>query len=84
MVTKETITEYIADENGVLHISKQKVNEKSVPPNADIIKLIYQHYTDKEVGYDEMTDEELEREKSRLLKLLKEEDCVSRKGKSKS
>ena len=84
MTTKEVVSEYVADEQGNLHISKQKVSEKTIPPNTDIIKLIYQHYSDNQPSYDKMTDEELEQEKMRLLKLLKESEIDSRKSKSKS
>lgn len=67
-----------------MHLSKQKVCEKNIPPNTDIIKLIYQHYTDTETNYDKMTDTELENEKIRLIKLLKEDENAGRKSKSKS
>ena len=56
---------------------KQKVNEKSIPPNADIIKLIYQHFAENSTDYNKLTDEELENEKQRLLKELKENESVS-------
>lgn len=63
---------------------KQKVQEKSIPPNIDIIKLIYQHLVDSTQDYSKLTDEELESEKQRLLKELKGEEIASRKNKSKS
>ncbi|MBR6779084.1 MAG: hypothetical protein IKM43_02950 [Clostridia bacterium] len=63
---------------------KQKINEKSLPPNADIIKLIYQHYAEKTIDYDKMTDEQLEAEKQRLLLKLKEKEIDSRNSKTKS
>lgn len=84
LTTKETVSEFVADDEGNLKLSKQKVSEKTIPPNTDIIKLIYQHCLDNETSYDKMTDEELENEKIRLLCLLKEEQSVSRKSKSKS
>ncbi len=51
---------------------KQKVVEKNIPPNIDIIKMIYQEVMNKKVDYNSMTDEELEVERLRLLKELKE------------
>ena len=64
---------------------KKKVNEKSLPPNADLIKIIFQQIRDeqnKELDYDRLTDEELENERQRLLKELKEMENESRKSKS--
>lgn len=53
---------------------KQKVNEKCLPPNVDLLKLIYPHLVDKKMDYESLTDEELENEKQRLLKELKESE----------
>ena len=72
------------DETNELKVVKKKVNEKTIPPNTDLIKLIYQHYVDQKVDYEKLTDEELEKEKNRLLKMLKEKESVSRKIKSKN
>lgn len=75
------MTEYIVDEEtNELKISKQKVSEKTIPPNVDIIKLIYQYHFNKDTNYDALTDEELEKEKSRLLSQLKEENNGGRKN----
>lgn len=85
MTTKEVTTEYAFDnEAKELKVVKQKVQEKSIPPNIDIIKLIYQHLVDSTQDYSKLTDEELESEKQRLLKELKGEEIASRKNKSKS
>ena len=68
-----------------MKLVKKKVNEKSLPPNADLIKIIFQQIRDeqnKELDYDRLTDEELENERQRLLKELKEMENDSRKGKS--
>ena len=63
---------------------KQKVQEKSLPPNIDIIKLIYAHMVENKQDYNKLTDEELEAEKQRLLKELRREEIASRKNQSKS
>lgn len=78
LTAKEVTTEYgIDEETGKLKIVKQKVNEKSVPPNVDILKFVYQHFVEETVDYNKLSDEELEDEKQRLLKELKENngDC---------
>ena len=79
LTTKEVVTEYVLDEEtGKMKIVKQKINEKSLPPNVDLLKLIYPHIVEEKIDYDKLTDEELEKEKIRLLKELKEKDSVSR------
>ena len=81
---KETTTEYALDEEtNKMKIVKKKVSEKFMPPNADIIKLFYQHYFDAEVDYNKLTDEQLILEKHRLLKEL-EEESDSGKNKTKN
>jgi len=65
-------------------VVKQKVNEKNIPPNADIIKLIYQHFAETKVDYESLTDQELENEKQRLILELKEKENVSGKSKNKN
>lgn len=83
MTMKEVITEYARDdETGEMIQIKQKICEKSIPPNTDIIKLIYQHLTDKKKDYSSLTDQELEKEKLRLLRELKEKENDSGKDKT--
>ena len=72
------------EETNTLKIVKQKVQEKSLPPNIDIIKLIYQHLMENKQDYNKLTDEELENEKQRLLKELRREEIASRKNQNKS
>ena len=82
--SREVTTEYVHDdETGEMKISKQKIIEKNIPPNIDILKMIYQHLVSSKDDYNEMTDEELEKERLRLLKELRSES-VSRKCKDKS
>ena len=83
--TKEIVSEYaIDDETGNLKIVKQKISEKNVPPNTDIIKLIYQQVAQQKVNYESLSDEELEQEKQRLILELKEKENVGGKNKSKN
>ncbi len=70
-----------------MKLVKKKVNEKSLPPNIDLIKMIFQQIKEddeKKYDYDKMTDEQLEQEKQRLLKELKEMKNDSRKSKDTS
>lgn len=83
MKTEEITSEYALDnDTGEMKMVKQKVVEKSLPPNSDLIKLIYQHVTDNARDYDKMSDEELERERVRLINLLREEENDSRTSKN--
>ena len=85
LTTKETITEYAVDEEtGNLKVVKQKVSEKNLPPNVDLLKLIYPHLIESKPDYNKLTDEELEDEKQRLLKQLKENENVGRKNEFKN
>lgn len=74
LVTKEEINEYqLDDENGQMKLIKQRVKINSIPPNADIIKLLF-NKQEKTEDYQNYTDEELLKEKQKLLNQLKEED----------
>ena len=85
LTTKEVTTEYCLDEEtNTLKVVKQKVQEKSLPPNIDILKLVYQQLVENKQDYNKLTDEELEQEKQRLLKELRREEIASRKNQSKS
>ena len=64
-----------------MKLVKQKINEKSLPPNVDLLKLIYPHIVENSTDYEKLTDEELEKEKQRLLKELKESESDNRKNK---
>lgn len=68
---KEVVKEYSLNENGKKVLTKEKVSKKIVPPNTDIVKMVYQK-NDWPNKFDGWTDEQLEQEKRRLLKMLKE------------
>ena len=62
------------DDDGNMVLTKQKVLEKTIPPNPDLMKLLYQKLNDITPDYESLTDEDLEKEKQRLLNLLKEKN----------
>lgn len=85
LTIKETTTEYALDEEtGKLKVVKQKVQEKMLPPNVDLMKVVYQQLVEPKNGFEEMSDEDLENEKQRLLKELKENESVGGKNKRKN
>lgn len=65
----EVVEEYVGNDDGDVKLSKKKVTTKNVPPDMTALKLLLDE-NQQQVG--EMTDEELNEEKIRLLNLLKE------------
>ncbi len=66
--SEEVIEEYSKCDDGVV-LTKKKVTRKNVPPDVTALKILLEIDTEK---LSLMTDEELEREKERLLKELSE------------
>jgi hypothetical protein len=66
---QETVEEYAFKEDGEISLSKKKVTKKKVPPDVSALKILLES---KSQSLNDMSDEELEQEKIRLLKLLKE------------
>ncbi len=64
----EIVEEYVSSEEGEVKLTKKKVTKKNVPPDITAIKLLLEN-EEKDVA--SLTDEELEREKNRLLQILK-------------
>lgn len=65
----EIIEEYVSSEEGEIKLTKKKVTTKNVPPDITALKILMEG-TEKDVA--SLTDEELEKEKIRLLELLNE------------
>ncbi|MBQ9734782.1 MAG: hypothetical protein IJV95_02865 [Clostridia bacterium] len=65
----EVVEEYAGGEEGEIKLLKKKVTTKYVPPDTTALKLLLD---ESEMDVAKMSDEELETEKNRLLKLLKE------------
>ena len=65
----EEVTEEYGVEDGELKLVKRRETRKDIPPDLKAMKLLLD---DKD--YSALSDEELEAEKQRLLKQLKEEE----------
>ncbi|MBE7084966.1 MAG: hypothetical protein E7368_02800 [Clostridiales bacterium] len=63
------VTEEYAEVDGELKLTKRKKTKKDVPPDLKAVQLLL---AERGLSYAEMTDEELEREKKRLLAELGE------------
>lgn len=69
----EVVEEYSQSEDD-LKMTKRKVTSKNVPPDISAAKLLLEIYGRVDKDISALTDEELEAEKERLLKLLKESE----------
>ncbi len=67
----EITEEYQEGEDGGLRMLKRKVVQKNVPPDVSALKLLFE-LNSKNTDFSLLSDEELESEKLRLLKMLKE------------
>lgn len=67
----EVIEEYAIDDDGEIKLSKKKVTKKTVPPDVAAIKMLIDPL---ENNLQDMTDEQLEEEKMRLIKYLAESE----------
>ncbi|MCH5147521.1 MAG: hypothetical protein J1F61_05950 [Clostridiales bacterium] len=61
----ETVEEF-AVQDGELKLVKKKVTKREIPPDIKAVKLLME-------GRDELTDEELEAEKQKLMDMLEED-----------
>lgn len=77
-MTTENVEEYSLVD-GELCIVKRKVTQKEVPPDIAAVKFLIDEDADE---YSEMSEEELKKEKIRLLNLLKEAEDATDKSKA--
>ena len=67
---QEITEEYTDDGEGGVKMVKRKVVSKNVPPDVSAVKLLVELLGEDDIK--NLSDEELEKEKLRLLKLLEE------------
>lgn len=63
----EVIEEY-SEDDGEVKLIKRKVTTKNVPPDVTALKLLIENFNENSL--ESMSDEQLEKEKIRLLELL--------------
>ncbi len=68
----EVTEEYSDDGSGGIRMLKRKVVQKNVPPDVSALKLLIE-LSDSQNKIEDLSDEELESEKRRLIKMLMEE-----------
>ena len=64
--------EYVGEDGGGVKMVKRKVVSKNVPPDVSAVKLLVELSNETDVK--NLTDEELEMEKIRLIKLLENQN----------
>ena len=72
----EEVTEEYAEVDGELRLTKRKETKKDVPPDLKAVQMLLSSAEDR---VSELSDEELEEEKERLLKLLQSEKKTEKK-----
>lgn len=70
----EIVEEYVTDEKGNAVLSKRKVTKKFNPPDVSALRFLLEQSSLCDDDISSMTDEQLEKEKERLLQLLKEKE----------
>lgn len=66
---KETeVTEEYAEVNGELRLLKRKKTKKDIPPDLKAVQLLLESREKRDISL--LSDEELEEEKQKILKLL--------------
>lgn len=78
----EVVEEFAQSEQGEVKLTKRKVTTKSVPPDITALKILIDDWAEKPV--EQMSDEELEQEKARLLEMLSQTKKSNAKIKEKA
>lgn len=66
----EVVEEYVSGEEGEIVLAKKKITKKEIPPDIAAIKMLAEQNVSP---LESMTDQELEKEKIRLIKILAEQ-----------
>lgn len=77
--TTQEVTEEYGLSGDEFVLQKRKTSTKSYPPDLSALQMLLEG-EDCESNLRNMTDEELESEKNRLLKMLKEEESRNESG----
>ena len=72
--TTQEVTEEYGLSGDDLVLQKRKTSTKSYPPDLTALQMILGKEVESENEFQKMTDEELQKEKERLIKLLKEKE----------
>ncbi len=73
----QEVTEEYAEVDGQMRLTKRKEVRRDIPPDLKAVQMLL---GESKTGWDELSDEELEEEKKRLLKALKSAEKKEGKG----
>jgi len=68
-ISSDVVEEFSVDESGEMKLVKRKITKKEYPPNISALKTLAE-LSLKEDDLEQMNDDELESEKTRMLKML--------------
>ncbi|MBO4251961.1 MAG: hypothetical protein J5911_04815 [Clostridia bacterium] len=74
---KEVVEEYALDQEGEVKLSKKKITTKCVPPDVAALKMLLE----RSAPISELSDDELEEEKSRLLEIVRQSEKKNKEKK---
>lgn len=66
----EVVEEFVLDESGDFKLSKKKVTKKHISPDLAAVKILLEKLEKKTEKYANLSDEQLIKEKLRLVELL--------------
>ncbi len=69
----EVVEEYTVNEDGEVKLTKKKVITKHFSPDIPAAKILLEEFNKNTNIYENMTEIELQKEKNKLIKLLKKE-----------
>ncbi len=73
---EETVTEYVIEEDGTKRAVKERTQQKYLPPDISATKAYFE-LSEGQDDLSSMTEEELEAERQRLIKSLKQSKTQS-------
>ena len=71
------VTEEYAEVDGELKLTKRKKTKKDVPPDLRAVQMLLEN-KENSLGFADLSDEELEKERERLLGILQEQKTVKK------
>ena len=69
----EVVEEYVVDEEGEVKLTNKKVTKKHFQPDIPAAKILLEEFNKNVNIYENMSEAQLEKEKNKLIKLLKKE-----------
>ena len=76
-LNKEVTEEFCKEDEGKMVLTKRKVTKKNIPPDIMAVKVLLEMYSDnKDLDFENLSDEELLIERDKLIEKLKENNEI--------